>query len=96
MREVARDDLGRNPNHAVASLVEKVVPFGIVLTLIVVYGAVNLHDEPEFGADEIDDVGTDRVLSSEAASVELATSEHRPEALLRWRRTTTLVARGLA
>jgi hypothetical protein len=46
--------------------------------LFAVLSAIDLDDEPCLGAEEIDDVGSKRVLTPEAKSFELFTAQPRP------------------
>jgi len=95
-RQIARDDIGWDPNDSVPQLLQIVISLGVVLTLMLVNHTVNLHNQTSLRAEEIDNVRTDWVLAPEAPSSDLPPSQHRPELLLCRRCTPALIAGRLS
>lgn len=83
-----------DPEHAVALPRQPFGPSGIRLQFVLVAAAVELHDQPSFGATKIDDVGVNRFLASELQATKAPAAEDRPELPFRRGRLAAQAARG--
>jgi hypothetical protein len=65
--------------HANALLREPGIAARVVLSAAFVADAVDLHGEPSAGAEEVEDVGADGMLTAEDETVQLTSTQFLPE-----------------
>ena len=73
--------VGWHPNHS-KSLRFQILGLAPIAILVLVARAVNLHSQPSFQADEVDEVGPDWELASELVAGELPAAQSVPNACL--------------
>jgi hypothetical protein len=77
------DLIVRDAKYGITNRAEPFVASMIALLGAEVVAAISLHDEPRFGAQEVNDERADRCLTSELSAIELATTQLPPEDLFR-------------
>jgi hypothetical protein len=80
--------------NGVANPLKIPIAFGIVLALLLVNRAINLHDQACAETQEIDDVRTNRMLPSEQPTIDLSSAHNLPDPLLRVCKAAPEIARG--
>jgi len=71
--------LGRKSEDCVAASLQLLVASGVIVALLFMDAAIDLDDKPHRQANEVYDVRTNRVLTSELKSAQVLPAKRRPE-----------------
>src|SRR5689334_11338005 len=81
--QIGDDPIGGHAQHTIAGALKLCLTLKVVLVLGFVYPAVDLHNETNGGAEEVDNVRPDRLLAPEPISAEMTAAQVLPQHRLR-------------